>query len=85
MLKALAEGQNLAVQERVLDLQMRAGGTVQLGGDGGGAAGGGAEKVVLAEGKGRGRGAAEDKVVGGVRAEKGTAGPGEGAVELDLR
>ncbi|TNY19371.1 hypothetical protein DMC30DRAFT_448017 [Rhodotorula diobovata] len=85
VLKALAEGQNLAVQERVLDLQMRAGGTVQLGGDGGGAAGGGAEKVVLAEGKGRGRGAAEDKVVGGVRAEKGTAGPGEGAVELDLR
>ncbi|GAA6055225.1 hypothetical protein JCM3770_000723 [Rhodotorula araucariae] len=75
ILKALALGQNLGVQERVLDLQARRGPTVQLGEGSVGV--GGSEKVVLvAKGAGGGESA-------GSSGEKGVASLDE-AVELDL-
>ncbi|BGP41415.1 hypothetical protein JCM10449v2_005395 [Rhodotorula kratochvilovae] len=80
ILKALALGQNLGVQERVLDLQARLGPTVQLGD--GKAGGGGSEKIVL-EGKGA-EGAEGAGIKGAAGGEKGVVSLEE-AVELDLR
>lgn len=92
ILKALAEGQNLEVQERVLDAQEKCAPVVQLGEDGAGArrgrgadgpgAGAGAKELVLLEGKEvRGGGGAS----GTEKRGAGAHGDEDDTVELDLR
>ncbi|GAA5939746.1 hypothetical protein JCM3775_001615 [Rhodotorula graminis] len=90
ILKALAEGQNLEVQQRALDAQEKCAPVVQLGeegagvgrGRGGGGAGAGAKELVLVEGKevrgGRGASGLEKRGTGARDDE-------DDAVELDLR
>ncbi|GAA5852101.1 hypothetical protein JCM9279_005057 [Rhodotorula babjevae] len=96
ILKALAEGQNLEVQERVLDAQEKCAPVVQLGEEGAGGgrgrgsggagagAGAGAKELVLLDGKevrGGGRGGASGLEKRGPGAHDGD----DDTVELDLR